>query len=385
MNITRHNYETYFLLYTDNELPEQERMAVDNFVRENPDLKPELELLLQTSLPPETVSFRFKNDLLKQENPFTQEQLLQYLDNELDETESSKIAASISNNAAMKAEWEILQRTKLDNNDVVVFEHKKDLYRHENNVVAIFTWRRVAIAAAIIAALFFGATILFNKNTGNDEMATNDKSPVTSPVKEIKPDDEKQLADKKGPGENVIAAGNDQEPSAAENEKTLAHDTRLNKRIPVQQTGIAHHDEQSSVKERMPVPKQPKSNLENINNNERNKSNALAVEPKTEMLQKKIFSNELEVNGQKELSSHPLTAPDVEIKAITTNRYASVAMLAEQPAEENNNKILFMDEDKVNRSKLGGFLRKVKRTIERKSNIKTGNTIKIAGFEIAAR
>jgi hypothetical protein len=53
--------------------------------------------------------------------------------------------------------------------------------------------------------------------------------------------------------------------------------------------------------------------------------------------------------------------------------------------DQQEDKVLFMNEEKVSRSKISGFIRKVKRVIERKANIKTGNGIKIAGFEIAAR
>jgi hypothetical protein len=67
------------------------------------------------------------------------------------------------------------------------------------------------------------------------------------------------------------------------------------------------------------------------------------------------------------------------------NSFAKSASLSISEPETNDNHILFMNEEKVNRSKFSGFIRKVKRIITRNANIKTGNGIKIAGFEIASK
>ena len=52
---------------------------------------------------------------------------------------------------------------------------------------------------------------------------------------------------------------------------------------------------------------------------------------------------------------------------------------------ENNNRYLNVDDSKEKRSALGGFIRKAKRVLERTTNVKTGEGIKIAGFEIALK
>ena len=52
---------------------------------------------------------------------------------------------------------------------------------------------------------------------------------------------------------------------------------------------------------------------------------------------------------------------------------------------ENNNRYLNVDDDKEKRTTLGGFIRKAKRVIERTTSVKTGEGIKIAGFEIALK
>jgi hypothetical protein len=67
-----------------------------------------------------------------------------------------------------------------------------------------------------------------------------------------------------------------------------------------------------------------------------------------------------------------------------TKRDESMATLA----SHNNNsddRILYMDEDKVTRSPLGGLFRKVKRVISRNAKIKTSDGLRIGGFEFAVK
>ena len=52
---------------------------------------------------------------------------------------------------------------------------------------------------------------------------------------------------------------------------------------------------------------------------------------------------------------------------------------------ENNARYLNVDNNKEKRSALAGFIRKAKRVLERTTNVKTGEGVKIAGFEIALK
>ena len=77
-------------------------------------------------------------------------------------------------------------------------------------------------------------------------------------------------------------------------------------------------------------------------------------------------------------------APIIDYNSVPAmpDSYAKTTVFNES-APDNNNKIFYINEEKITRSKIGGLFRKVKRTIERNTNIKTGNGVTIAGFEIA--
>ena len=60
MKINTTNYEEYFLLYIDNELSAEQKLAVEDFIQENPVHQKELELLKQTLLAPEHIEFEDK-------------------------------------------------------------------------------------------------------------------------------------------------------------------------------------------------------------------------------------------------------------------------------------------------------------------------------------
>jgi predicted regulator of amino acid metabolism with ACT domain len=65
--INNSNYESFFLLYIDNELTAIEKQGVDAFLRENPALVGEFEQIKQTKLQPEAITYMQKHVLYRQE------------------------------------------------------------------------------------------------------------------------------------------------------------------------------------------------------------------------------------------------------------------------------------------------------------------------------
>ena len=380
MNINRHNYETFFLLYVDNELSAVERRAVELFVQENTDLETELQLLVETTLPAEPISFNAKALLYKNEidRDTLQENLLLHLDNELDPAASKKMEESIASDNLLLNEWNLLQQTKLDANEKIVFTDKQSLYRHERDRVISIRFWRIAAAAAILFACLFTVISLLKKDGTVEDIAAK---------KTIKPSSEKQADHDQLSNNNIVDSLQTSVPentasvnSKEQNTTTSTPAYKINKVQNKKESGSNN----SLVKEEKNILQKP--SLDNINKEESNKAIASAVINKNS---ETISTNKLPVETVSKSVKEKIAAPEapvIDYNSIPeqSNSYARTAMLEESTAG-NSNKILYMNEENVARSKLGGLFRKVKRVIERNTNIKTGNGVKIAGFEIAVK
>jgi len=167
MTIDRHNYEEYFILYMDNELGSDERRMVDAFIEKNPDLKEELEILIQYKMvPDDSIVFEGKEELIKigGDVPVSisnfDEWMVLYMDNELTAEQKNKIDQFIIANPAAQKEAELMLQTKLQP-ETIVFANKEVLYRKEEKDKPVIWWR---VAAAVLI-LLIGATtfVLMNK------------------------------------------------------------------------------------------------------------------------------------------------------------------------------------------------------------------------------
>jgi hypothetical protein len=182
INITRENYEEYFLLYIDNELSVDERKAVDAFVLLHPDLREELDLLEGTTLDAEMISFPEKDALLSHRlgAETIDESLLLYIDNELDNNNKKRVELEIRNNRNFKKQFEQLKAVKLDPSEKIICDFKSELYRNETARRPL-AWMRVAA----IALLLIGAgslVILNNKGTVEPPVAKIPDNPGTKPT-----------------------------------------------------------------------------------------------------------------------------------------------------------------------------------------------------------
>jgi hypothetical protein len=174
MIINRHNYEECFILYWDNELIASQKQAVENFVKENSDLKEEFKLLGETRFTPDNnVQLEEKEFLLN--SSFInitnyEEQLLNYIDDELKNNERKGVEKFVASHPGIQKEFLLLQKTKLQPEAEMVFPDKSVLYRREEKVRVIkMTWFRVAVAAAIILIAGFVTIKFVNTNRSGDK------------------------------------------------------------------------------------------------------------------------------------------------------------------------------------------------------------------------
>ena len=169
MIIDRHNYEEHFILYWDNELSASQKQAVENFVKENTDLQEEFKLLGETRFTPddhvqlEEKGFLLNNSFINITN--CEEQLLNYIDDEVTADQRKEVEKFVSQYSAVKQELALFQKTKLQPEAEITFPDKSILYRREEKVRVIsMTWFRVAVAAAIILIAGFATFKLVNTN-----------------------------------------------------------------------------------------------------------------------------------------------------------------------------------------------------------------------------
>ncbi|MEO6548503.1 MAG: hypothetical protein ABIN94_10910 [Ferruginibacter sp.] len=364
-NINRQNYEGFFLLYTDNELLPAEKMAVEEFVQMNPDLHEELIMLQQTVLMPENIAFNEKNLLLKNEGlpSGIEEKLLLYLDNELPAVDKAALTAMITASQEIKKEWNILQHTKLLPDDIV-FADKHILYKKEPSRVIAFRIWKLAAAAALIGFGLWGGLAYFN-NTDNlpsndvSKKMTKEKIQITPKPAAIPTEDQVAQTTTK---EKEITSTKEIIKKQSTSSPIIIREKISAKKLP--QREIA------ATKEKAPDNNLPAPYFDNVNNIDRNKIIATNVTPQ------KQSSNIVDPKNSDIVKSTGKQDP--------ANSFASRTSFAE-PQEDNNDRVLFMDEEKIKKTKLGGIFRKVKRVLERTANIKQdgNNKIKVANLEFA--
>lgn len=371
MNINRHNYEEYFILYLDNELSSEQRRSVEEFTQLHPDLQEELELLQQTKfIPDEQVIFSQKEELLfSGDDSFItisnyEEWLVAYIDNELTPAQRTAVETFAGQHITVQKELELLQQTKLQP-ETILFPDKESLYRKEEKVRPIVWWR-IAAAAVLFIGIGTTAVVLLNNKNGNETIGTGTVASTDGTKQAATPADNTttpvvnntsaatELADNNS---NIIVPNTTEQ--ASQNKK-IAAPQKVQPYIANEKTVVPDN---SSVNKKEPEvfavikDDKPTNNLPqplynpNVNNKPDNSVDANAA---------MTASNDNKVAQQQITNNSPVTTTPPDTYNQQNDAKANPEVTDDVMYASNNN---------GKKGKLRGFLRKVTRTFEKRTNI----------------
>ena len=373
MNITSHNYETFFMLYADNELDAAARQEVEAFIAVNPQLEEELAILQSFKLQPdEAVVFTGKQALLRQEatgNTITiynySSFFVLYADDELDNAVKIEVENFVQQHPHTKASFEYIQQARVIPDASLVFANKTILYRHEKDdrVIPIAWWR---VAAAAIVLLLAGALWLYQS-----------KKDLPGPiVRKAGPTIQQQ---ENGLPKAPVAPGNgntEQLQKQAVATLDVLKQQRAAKKSP-QKMPVLHNQLVSNKKQ----PEKEPVSIHAVQEPEQLAVNRLqpaqVTVGKGSMERVDITKS---IAAAKQVTDQPLTILQPE---------EDNAVKADWASSAGNDKVEVLNTAVNTKNSMRGFLRKASRLISKKASLADGDSnrkgILIGGFEIAVR
>ena len=381
MNITRNNYEEFFMLYADNELPAAERKEVEAFIAANPDLQQELALFQQFKLSPDAaVIFAGKEALMIQENgPETitisnhESFFVLYADDELTNNEKAEVEDFVYHHPQLQAAFELIQQVRLSPDTSIVFDNKESLYRKEDDdKVVPFRWWKLAVAAMVV--LMAGIYWLYQANKTNPpaELVKNTQ-PVTipqqPPLHKIEKRTNADTSNKEQTVREVAAITSTKKENPQVKSERPAHVVAVNHKKQVNQNNDKATGEPGAVTE------------DAVANTTVSRLIGAAVNSiKNEPGKKADINTNIAAAASKSVKNNQLTY---------LNPGEDKEAYAEQVAATNNDKLEVLNTSVDTKNSLRGFFRKASRLIAKKTSLgdedSKRKSILIGGFEIAVR
>lgn len=370
MNINRHNYEEFFILYLDNELSPADRESVALFVQENPDLEEEFGLLQQSRFVADTaLVFEEKDQLMRFSDnsavtPGNYEQwLLLYIDNELTAAQRAAVEDFAAAHPEVKEELEILQHTKVQPENAIVFPFKDSLYRKEEKATVVtIRWWRMAAAAAVLLAVSLIGFYTFNNST----------EPVTGGIAET-------------PGMTTGPAGSSPKSEQAPTRPAIHNDSPvidpLQEQMNIAARPIQKHTPPAGNRKTPANPQQETIDPAIALPNERNRNNLPQPLGNPNVRTLTEPNKHMAINDP---AQRPLTDPKENNRSlpVTSDKTQPFIQTANTSTEGGDMADAGQPEKKA---RFRGLLRKITRTIEKNTNIKAtdeDDRLLVAGLAI---
>ncbi|HET9055442.1 MAG TPA: hypothetical protein VFN30_01215 [Chitinophagaceae bacterium] len=387
MNINRNNYEEFLLLYADNELTSSDRQIVENFLESNPDLKAELQLLVDTKLPAEPVFFNNKSVLYKKGAFVTAENyesyFLLYADNELSPDENVETEKFAASSPQLQKEFDLIQLTKSEVDKTIVFANKSVLYkREEPSKIIRISWLRISAAAVTVGFILYSGFLFLNKKS------THNISPIVK-KQTLPASNNSLLKENPGTGSQTPAANKNTAVAAnithTQTEKLLVENKQNQSNPLVEKTAVVNLNVKENKKQKIAVTNQV-VNTSDLSKTEENKIMTQTLEPIKATAS--IGTNNLEKVLIKATSLNalkPVEIIDTPVGSVTADEYASTASYKDEEKSNTSLVVFAVNDENVQKSGLRGLFRKVKRAVGRfKNNDEEKNKqLSIGAFSIA--
>lgn len=354
MNINKNNYEEWFLLFADNELSADQKYLVENFVKQHPELEDDFLSITQSILyPEENLKLDDKSFLFNQTKKYInhnnyQQVFIQYNDNELSNDERSEAEVFLSENPSIRSGVELLQKVKLEPDESIVFPDKKSLFKKEDTGKVIpFKWWKAAAAAILLGFAILAGITFKAKNKTGIPVAVKDKiapkqSNINSPSNDTSGISQPQIVAEKTEVKNFI------KPKSSL--QSIINKPQVLKEV-----------KEEKFKNQIQSNNSGSENIlaTNIEENLNLKSAESIKNYNPELIKRNIDTNNLDNKIKKQ----------VQITAVAKDNLTDVTAtsFANDESEDNNNYAFYnITEERFNKSKVGGFLRKMKRIVTRK-------------------
>ena len=365
MDINRDNYEEYFLLYADNELTDSEKAEVLMFLRNNKDLEEEFRMIHYTIAKPDfsielgSKSFLLKNDpssFINEKN--YEEVFVLYHDKELTEKQKNDTEEFLYAHPQLKNDFDLIGLARLTAENEISFPNKKILYKREKSgkVIPIIFWRIAAAAVFIGFGLWMAYSYLKTpaKIVATNTELVNQKPSDSVVIKNVLPDKKTRSSITQN---STAANGKNQSTKALQQKKNINNLTAKNnfKSHVVNKKSIVNQIP-DKITDEIAVDNQE---IKNISKEEVPSVNKVQPSPLKEL----VAANEPQAVEETKKNNE-------NANEITQPVYAKSASYV-QNADNNNENYVFYDvtADEFRKTKVGGFLKKVKRVIERNNPI----------------
>jgi len=214
MKITRENYESFFLDYLEGNLEEKNVDQFLDFLEQNPDLKEELHLFENVSLPEMPIVFGDKKQLYKgeaDEKLVLENKMIACMEGELENNEQQLFQEYLGRNPELEKEYKLYTKTRLIPDLLIKYPAKKNLYK-KSGLTIVMNW--IARAAAVVF-LLWGINALY-QNDNQVQLQQKNLELAKLPTKTIPVPDEINL------DKSITTAENHQKNMALQESKSTS-------------------------------------------------------------------------------------------------------------------------------------------------------------------